>query len=1052
MSKSVIVFLFILVFTSLNAAPLEKISLQLQWKYQFEFAGFIMAKELGYYEDVGLDVKLIEYDNSNTVEKLLNNEIDYLLDNSSIIHKNKKLEDVTLLATYLQRSPLVFITTPEITNPLDLLGKKIMISENEISNSSLSILLDYYSINSTNTEYIPHTYTLDDFIDKKVDAIAGFRSCELFKLDKRNIKYNIIDPVKYGFSSNAINLFATYNKVKNSPQQIENFLNATKKGWKYAFEHVNETIEIITKKYNSKLTKEALLYEAKVIEELMLLNLYDIGNINNEFIKQLYKQLIIGGKLNKNQNDDRLILKKEIKKRAVLDFTQEEKEFLKTKKFLKICVDPKWKPLEWIDKDLKYRGIGSDYLELLTKEINIPIELYKTKSWAKTLEAIKSKKCDILPMAKKTKDRASYLNFTTPYFYASYVVATTTDKRFMDDIEEKLDESFAVVKGSAIISDLKEKYKNIKIVEVENIYEGIELVQKREVYGFINITAVISYLIQDKSLVDIKIAAKLPLGFELSVASRKDEPLLNTIFTKAINSLTQQDKRIIQNRWTSLVFEQKIDYDLLYKILAFASLILSAFVYKQIVLNKVNKLLTKKVQEKTLELQILNKGLEKKVQQRTAELEHQAFHDALTNLPNRALFNDRLTQGISKAKRNNSSVALFFIDLDRFKHINDSLGHDVGDEVLKIIATRLSSSLREEDTLSRLGGDEFTVIIEKLQDVRYASGLAFKLLKVLEEPILVDGHTLYISSSIGISLYPKDDTDVKNLVKYADAAMYRAKDEGRNNFQFYSKEMTQEAFDRIVMQTTLRQAIDKEEFEVYYQPQIDAKNEKLIGMEALVRWNHPTKGLISPALFIPIAEESNLIIEIDQFVMKSAMNEVSRWHNAGLNPGKLSLNLAVKQLESKDCLTLLQEVMLKHSFKPSWLELEVTESDVMRKPDEAIEKLNKISSFGIDIAIDDFGTGYSSLSYLKRLPIDKLKIDQSFISNLFENEEDSSIVRAIIALAKSLNLSLIAEGVEEIQERDFLLENGCDNIQGYLYAKPMPAKDMEEFIKNFSKE
>ncbi|WP_324171432.1 EAL domain-containing protein [Sulfurimonas sp.] len=429
-------------------------------------------------------------------------------------------------------------------------------------------------------------------------------------------------------------------------------------------------------------------------------------------------------------------------------------------------------------------------------------------------------------------------------------------------------------------------------------------------------------------------------------------------------------------------------------------------------------------------------------------LEHQAQHDALTGLPNRFLFHDRLEQAIEKADRANTIMALFFIDLDHFKEINDSFGHKTGDEVLKIVAQRLEKTIRKKDTLARLGGDEFTVIIDDLKLAQDASKLAQKIIDSLAKPMIINNNELYVSSSIGISFFPDDGNNAQNLLKYADSAMYKAKVEGRNNFQFYSSEMTELAFERVVMEASLRAALKNEEFIVYYQPQIDAKKDKLLGMEALVRWNHPTMGIVSPAKFIPLAELTGLIVELDRLVMKQAMKQVSAWHKEGLNPGRLSLNLAMKQLQKKDFISFLKNMMIETECKSQWLEFEVTEGQIMTNPEEAIKILNQISELGIELAVDDFGTGYSSLAYLKKLPIDKLKIDQSFIRDLPTDEEDAAITKAVIALASSLNLKTIAEGVESIEQKDFLVNNGCSYIQGYFYSKPVPSNEMEVKLKN----
>jgi len=441
------------------------------------------------------------------------------------------------------------------------------------------------------------------------------------------------------------------------------------------------------------------------------------------------------------------------------------------------------------------------------------------------------------------------------------------------------------------------------------------------------------------------------------------------------------------------------------------------------------------------------KKAEKKLIEQKNILDHQAHHDSLTKLPNRILFNDRLEQGLENAKRKNINLALLFIDLDHFKQINDSFGHAIGDKFLKMVTLRLKKNIRKVDTLARLGGDEFTIIMEDLISVQDSSLLAQKILKVLAEPFHIDGRILYISCSIGISLYPQDGKNVNDLLQYADTAMYRAKEEGRNNFQFYSSDMTELALERVAMETSLRQALKNKEFVVYYQPQIDTSIEKIIGVEALVRWQHPSMGLLSPEQFIDLAVETGIIMEIDTLVMEIAMQQISMWYKEGLNPGMLALNLTMKQLESDTFVQILHDTMQSADFKPEWLELEVTEGQVMKKPEEAIVKLYQLSELGIRIAIDDFGTGYSSLSYLKRFPINKLKIDQSFVKDIPENDEDVAIVKAIIALAQSLKLDILAEGVETTVQKEFLLANGCKNIQGYCYTRPMISDEMKKYIQ-----
>lgn len=437
-----------------------------------------------------------------------------------------------------------------------------------------------------------------------------------------------------------------------------------------------------------------------------------------------------------------------------------------------------------------------------------------------------------------------------------------------------------------------------------------------------------------------------------------------------------------------------------------------------------------------------------RVKEQKSILNYQTYYDLLTGLPNKVLFYDRLELAIQKAQRNGTILVLYFIDLDNFKVVNDSLGHEAGDMILNSVASRFKDILRKNDTLSRFSGDEFSIIQEDLHNINNISTLAEKILNIFSEPFQIEEHKFYITSSIGISIYPKDTTDSHTLLKYADSAMNRAKNEGKNNFQFYSNDMTKMVLQRVALEADIREAIKNEEFIVFYQPQIDAKENKLIGMEALIRWEHPKFGLIQPYKFIPLAQETGMIVEIDRFVMKESIKQFHDWLVQGYQPGVLSLNLAIKHLEQENYIDILQDIMHKYSFDPANLELELLESDIMLNPQDSIAKLNKINSLGIKVAVDDFGTGYSSLSYLKKLPINKLKIDKSFVDDIMDDEDSKAIIKAIIALARTLKLNIIAEGVENEVQKDFLIEQGCHNIQGYYYSTPISAENMQKFMDN----
>ena len=1271
--KIFFILLFIQSAIFAQESTLEKVKLQLQWKYQFQFAGFIMAKELGYYKDIGLDVELIEYSDSDPINELESKNADYALINSTIAYKDKKLSDATLLATYFQRSPLIIATKPEIKSILDLKGKKLMISDNDSTNSSLSILLNYFNINPQNSSFIKQTYSVDDFIERKVDAITAFRSNELFTLNNKNIAYNIIDPVEYGFSTSANNLFATKQKIKNNPDEIRNFLSATKKGWQYALANIDKTAEIIQKKYQQKRSIEHLIYEGKVTKELMLLELYDIGEINREFVLKTYKHLIKNGELDKNQTSENLMLDLtplDYSKESVIEFSDEEKEWIRKNKIITYKGETNRLPYEAFDQDGNYIGIVSEYLKLIENVSGV-----KFKASATMKESTKVISRDMADTTLKEMFNPIDIQIKNPV-----VIIMQMKNNYVEDLNSIAHKKIAVIKNCGYISEIVHKYPQIKFIEVKSIQEALQGVSDGRYDAVLSTMALASYAIADMALYNVKIVGKTAVSMNLALFISKDEPTLFNIISKSVKSISNQQRRVILDKWIkqqeyiektdhtlavyialsmlliiffilfwSLKMKQEIKkriaiqeklqkselrYKSLFKSNLAVQLIIDPVTQRivdcnesaerfygythakitKMFLYEINTLTPEEIQaeinnaqtlkrnnfffkhrlssgdvrdievyagpleidgktymysiifdisarikaEKELQKQhdflqtvinsvssgimviykdfsvpLMNNSVremidekivqdplspkcyeishyqktpccgtshpcplesvlkskkttrvihkhstlsgEKKIVELTAvplidedgevygvvesahnitelqeiqnRLKHQAEHDSLTDLPNRVLFLDRLNQSLKNAEVDSTSVSVLFIDLDHFKEVNDSLGHSIGDKLLEIVAQKLQNLIRKSDTVARLGGDEFAVILEHFSYVDTVISVVQSIMDSFKEPLIIDSHQLYVSLSIGVSIYPNDGTDTDTLIKNADAAMYKAKQSGRSNYQFYTADMTERAFERIVLETQLRQSIKKNQIHVYYQLQMDAISEKIVGMEALVRWNHPDMGMVSPAKFIPLAEDCGYIIELDEWVMRESVSQFKKWYAKGLNPGVLSLNLSSIRLEHENFIEHTRDSIIDNNIDTCWLSYEITESKIMKNPEKSIKKLNELNRLGIKLSIDDFGTGYSSLSYLKKLPIDKLKIDQSFIRDIPDDPEDVEITKTIISMAKNLNLSVIAEGVENTLQRDFLLENGCSEIQGYLYHKPSPASEIEKILK-----
>ncbi|MGT9835576.1 cyclic di-GMP receptor MorA, partial [Pseudomonas aeruginosa] len=421
-----------------------------------------------------------------------------------------------------------------------------------------------------------------------------------------------------------------------------------------------------------------------------------------------------------------------------------------------------------------------------------------------------------------------------------------------------------------------------------------------------------------------------------------------------------------------------------------------------------------------------------------------AYYDALTHLPNRTLFQDRLHTALQQAERNGQWVVLMFLDLDRFKPINDSLGHAAGDRMLQEVATRLSACVSQDDTVARMGGDEFTLLLPSQGDreiaLKRAIQVAELILGRLARPFTLEGREFFVTASIGVALSPQDGAELSLLMKNADTAMYHAKEMGKNNFQFYQAEMNARALERLELESDLRRALELGEFVLHYQPQFTGDGRRLTGAEALLRWQHPRRGLVPPSEFIPVLEEIGLVAQVGDWLLAEACKQLRSWHKAKVRVPKVSVNLSARQFADGQLGERIAAILYETGIPPACLELELTESILMSDVAEAMQILSGLKRLGLAIAVDDFGTGYSSLNYLKQFPIDVLKIDRSFVDGLPHGEQDAQIARAIIAMAHSLNLMVIAEGVESQAQLDFLREHGCDEVQGYLFGRPMPAE------------
>jgi len=430
-----------------------------------------------------------------------------------------------------------------------------------------------------------------------------------------------------------------------------------------------------------------------------------------------------------------------------------------------------------------------------------------------------------------------------------------------------------------------------------------------------------------------------------------------------------------------------------------------------------------------------------------AMISYHAYHDILTDLPNRMLFKDRLDLAIMQARRKETELAVMFIDLDRFKLVNDTLGHFRGDELLQQVATRLKAALRQGDTLARLGGDEFTIFLPELLNRNDAHVVAQKALECLQTPFTLAGSEVHISASIGIAVYPGDGETIDELLCHADMAMYQVKAHGKNSYGFYEPSLHEASYQKITLQQSLRRALENDEFEMYYQPQVDRPTGRIIGVEGLMRWHHPERGLLSAGEFLPFAEENGLMTPISDWMLKAVCRDLALWNTQVEERVRLSMNVSPHYLDSGDLVEKMKTALNRHALSPSQIEVEITENICIRNPQYAIEQLNKLGQIGVSVAIDDFGTGYSSLAYLHRFPVHTIKIDQSFIREIQQMQGHYPVVLAIISIAKGLNLNVVAEGVETETQAAYLAQVGCTTMQGFLYYRPVSSSQFLQLLR-----
>ena len=1257
-----------------NLSP-ERVSLQLKWTHIYQFAGFYMAKEKGYYSEAGLDVQIREKGPGvNVVNEVLSGKATYGVSDSALILERMQGRDVVALKALFQHSPLILLSRKDagIDSLEALRGKRVMIAPESSRNISVMAMLKSHGMDLDDVKVVPMTFNLEDLIDRKADAFTAYLTDQPFAMRERGIDYTVLNPLDYGFDFYGDILFTSERERADHPERLKRFVHASMKGWRYAFEHIDETIEVLKNSYVPEnvsraklraeaealrkisgieegrfgllerdkiaaiantfavmghgvnvsgqldgfvydvdafsLTKEERAFvaehplirvssefdwppydyvrdgdpegysidymkllakkigveiefvtgkwtdlqkrlETKQIDVIHLISktperekyalysdlyvtssrvivtqhseteIHDMKDLANRRVaavegwaisdvmharypqmrlvnkasaeelldavaygeadaavmdytvanyligKKMLGNLKIAARVDPDDNEKLYIgirndwpLLQRLFNKALHHISDEERLelnnkwllqgssslgsqhlylsvaeqiYLQNKHRLTTCVDPNWMPLEKIE-DGQYIGMGAEYLKLFETRLGTPIDVLPTKTWAESVRNAKSRRCDMYVFSMDTPERRTYMNVTRPLIAPPLVLATRMDAWFYTDLNDLGDEKIGIVDGYALADVIREKYPNVHFVFVESLDEGLKKVTDGELFGFLDAFPVLGYMIQKHYLGELKIAGRFEDTWDLGVALRNDEPELFSIFQKVVDSIGDEDRRKIENQWVAVAYERGFDYMLMWQIIAVFAVLMAIMFYRNRQLLRHQRELDEKNRE---------------LEEQKAKMDFIAYHDGLTMLPNRTSFQERLSHAIVLAKRNQTRIAVLFVDLDRFKIVNDTLGHHVGDEMLREIAERLQSTLRETDTLSRIGGDEFTILIESLRHPNDAAFVAEKVLEIVKQPIKTGGYELGTTASIGIALYPDDGDETGTLVKNADSAMYLAKSMGKDSYRFYTKKLSDDVHRRMQIEHDLRIAIEKKELSLLYQPQYDLESQRVVAAEALVRWQHGREGEIPPSEFIPIAEDSGIIFQIGEWVFETACREFMRWKEMGLSIDAIAINVSSVQFNQEHIVSRFKSITEKVGIDPQAVEIEITERYIMEHTQQNQTILEELRSIGFRISVDDFGTGYSSMSYLKTLPLDTIKIDKSFIDDIPHDKNDVAISKAILALAKSLDYTVVAEGIEYAEQERFLREHQCDIGQGYLFSRPLSAEKFVAFMK-----
>ncbi|MCK6264387.1 EAL domain-containing protein [Vibrio sp. ZSDE26] len=1006
---------------------LDTVELQLRWHHQFQFAGYYAAVEQGFYAEEGLNVILHSGDpDHQPVSQVLSGEAQYAEGNSEVLYHRLQGEPLVALAAIFQHSPSILLTLADsnISSVHDLIGKKVMLANQNQDADFLTMLLNE-KVSLSQVDIIPSSYQLDDLISGKTDAFNSYSTNEPFYLDKQGITYNIIDPINYRVDFYSDILFTTEDELRKNPRRVQAMLRATLKGWRYAMNHTEEVIDLLINEYQVPKSREHLRFEASAMRKLIIPDLIPVGNMNPERWQHMADTFVRSGLVENDRHLDGFVydpspyhipkwmflalasafLVVTISSAVIVHLHRLNLRLAETKNTL-LHSEERFKALSAATYGgliIHQRGrilecnnglseiTGFDYSELIGMN---GLDLIATEDLDTVLAKIDADESETYEVHGIRKDGSKYPISMT----GKEIIYKGAKARVVELID---------------ISERKRTEEQLKLAAsvFTHAKEGIIIVDSKGI------------------VVDVNETFSAITGYSHSEIIGRDARSLKSDYHDDAFYYSMRLSLTKSRHWSGEIWNRRKNGEV-YAELMTISVVADANGITQNYVALFSDITSIKQQQK--------------------QLEHIAHYDVLTNLPNRILLAQRLKSAMKQSDNDGTSLAVAYLDLDGFKAVNDTHGHDIGDELLVVVSKRMNETLRDGDTLARIGGDEFVIVLIGIENIEEFEQIVNRLLLAAKSPIAINKKTLQVSASIGVTFYPQDQSNADQLMRHADQAMYSAKQLGKNRYHLFDIYENQSIKYQYQTIERITQALEKGEFTLHYQPKVNMETGAVIGAEALIRWQHPQRGLLFPDAFLPIIDNHPISLKMADWVIDNVLTQMEKWRFEDIIL-PVSVNIDAFQLQQKDFVSKISDALKRHpKVCPKSLQLEILETSALSDITEVLSIMKACMDLGISFALDDFGTGFSSLTYLKQLPAKVLKIDQTFVRDMLDDADDRAIVMGVISLATAFNRQVTAEGVETIEHGTQLLKMGCVLAQGHGISPPLPADEISGWIEHWA--